>query len=336
MYSNREAQIRYRVINRCLKEKRQAGAAELATACSEAMDGKPVEISTVESDLIGMRNDAGLGYFAPVVKDPESGKYRYSDPDYSIENIPLKPDEVENLSSAASLLNQLSSRGMFVELGGVIHKLIDAANINSMDFTRRIPDFIKFEKTPSYTGSQFLGKIIEAIASKKVLKIFYKPYEEDKPYFTFVHPYLLKEYRFRWYLVGLNDQRKLLRTYALDRIWEIEETRQEYTPAAFSVKDYFKHAVGVIVPHGEPQEILLQVRKPQAQYMISQPLHESQLIHEETSEHIVFAFTVFATWEFKSMIRGLGSEARILSPEDLKNDMIGELQATLANYAALE
>ncbi len=332
MSASRESQIRYRVINHCLAGNRQADLLELSAACSEALDGKPVDTGTIESDLMAMRSDPDTGYFAPVVQDELTGKYRYSDPDFSIEKIPLNSDELEKLASAAGLLEKLTSRGLLVELGGIIQKLVDAARINHLDTSKNIWEFIEFEKAPSFTGSKFLEPVIEAISHKKVLKLFYKPYEEDKPYFTYVHPYLLKEYRYRWYLTGLNEQRKSLRTYALDRIWEVEFTNHKYIPAQFNARTYFKHSVGVIVPSGDPREIYLEVKKPQAQYMISQPLHESQLIHEETAEYIIFTFHVHPTWEFKSMIRALGSEARIVKPDDLRNEMISELKASLGNY----
>ena len=332
MSASREEQIRYRVINRCLIANKQADAIELANACSEALDGKPVDTSMIESDIKAMRHESGLGYFAPVVQDPASGKYRYSNPDFSIDKVPLNHDELKNLSSAAGLLDELSSHGLFLEMGGVVQKLIDTARINALSTGYKIRDFVEFEKMPSFTGSKFLEPLIDAIGRKKVLKIFYKPYEEEKPYFTFIHPYLLKEYRFRWYLVGLNEQRNAIRTYALDRVWEIESTDHPYTKADFNAREYFKHSVGVIVPQSEPQEVLLEVRKPQAQYMVSQPWHESQVIQEETEEYIVFLFHVHPTWEFKSMIRALGSEANLISPLSLREEMIRELRDTFENY----
>ncbi|HYW97061.1 MAG TPA: WYL domain-containing protein [Bacteroidales bacterium] len=332
MTGQREARIRYSVINRCLSGGREMSLSGLAVACSEALGGKPVDKATIETDLKAMQSGGKTGYGAPVEEDKARGTFRYSDPEYSIEKTPLNKDDARDLSSAATLLEQLSSRGLFMEMGGVLQKLIDVTRINTLGKGRNIWDFVQFEKVPSTAGSTFLEPVIEAILRKQVLKIYYKPYEEEKPYFTWVHPYLLKEFRYRWYLVGLNEQRNSPRTYALDRIWEIEVTDHTFISSDFKARDYFRHSVGVIVPQGEPREVLLEVRKPQAHYLITQPLHESQVIQEETDEHIVFSFHVHPTWEFKSMIRALGSEARILMPAGLREEMIGELKATLKNY----
>ncbi len=332
MYASRESRIRYRVIDRFLSGNREATLAELAAACSEVLGGKPVDGSVIIADIRAMMNDADPGYLAPVATDPVTGKFRYTDPEYSIEKLPLGREELLELSSAASLLEQLSSRGLMAGLGGMVHKLVDAANINNLDPSGKIWDYIEFESIPAFTGSKFLEPVINAISLKKVLKLFYKPYEEEKPYFTYIHPYLLKEYRYRWYLMGLNEQRKSLRTYALDRIWEVEVSGHTYIPPDFNTREYFRNSLGVIVPAGDPADVFLEVRKPQAWYLVSQPLHRSQLIQEETEEHIVFTYHVHITWEFKSAIRALGSEAKILKPGSLRNEMIGELRDILANY----
>ncbi|MCK4745575.1 MAG: WYL domain-containing protein, partial [Bacteroidales bacterium] len=75
--------------------------------------------------------------------------------------------------------------------------------------------FISFRSAPEIKGTQYLETIIKAIEYKKVLRLYYLPFYEDKPYFNEVHPYLLKEHGFRWYLVGLNEFKGKIRTYAL-------------------------------------------------------------------------------------------------------------------------
>ena len=116
--------------------------------------------------------------------------------------------EIDQLRQAAILLERLGTVGRFTELSGMIQKFLDTAYILGKEKNSPVRDYIEFEKTPSFSGSRFLTRVIDAIDQKNVLKVYYKPYEEDKPYFTYIHPYLLKEYHYRWYLVGLNEQRE--------------------------------------------------------------------------------------------------------------------------------
>ena len=116
----------------------------------------------------------------------------------------------------------------------------------------------------------------------------------------------------------------------------MEETHHPYTPGNIVAQEYFRHSAGVMVPDSEPRDIKIRVSKPQAQYLLTQPLHESQIILEEDDDHIVFTFHVHPTWEFKSMIRALGSEAVILEPYDLRMAMVEELRTILENYCVSE
>ena len=94
-----------------------------------------------------------------------------------------------------------------------------------MERSRYSQSFIHFERAPEIIGIQYFDPIVRAIENSMVLRITYLPYYEDKPYFNEVHPYLLKEFRHRWYLIGFNAYREQLRTYALDRIRSLEELK---------------------------------------------------------------------------------------------------------------
>jgi len=193
--------------------------------------------------------------------------------------------------------------------------------------------FISFKNAPDIKGTQYLEPIISAIENKQVIRLYYLPFYEDKPYFNEVHPYLLKEHGFRWYLVGLNEFKGQVRTYALDRIRDLKEAEGiKYTPPGFDAEKYFKHAIGIIAPEGTPALIKLAVQKTQAQYLITQPWHDSQNIEEETEEEVIFSFRVHPTYEFKSLVLSLGKDGRIIEPDTLKEDVREELAKMLDKY----
>ena len=193
--------------------------------------------------------------------------------------------------------------------------------------------FISFRKTPEIKGTQYLDPIIRAIEHKQALRLYYLPFYEDKPYFSEVHPYLLKEHGFRWYLVGLNEFKGQVRTYALDRIRDLQDASGiEYKEPDFKAIDYFKSAIGIISPQGSPPLIKIAVQKTQAQYLITQPWHESQNIIKEDEQHVVFSFRVHPTYEFKSQVLSLGKDGEILEPASLKKELTMEIQQMLEKY----
>ena len=89
----RNALIRYRTIDNCLKNRQRRWTLEdLIDACSESLyeyEGidKGVSKRSIQMDIQFMRSDK-LGYNAPIIV-LEKKYYTYEDPDYSITNIPL-------------------------------------------------------------------------------------------------------------------------------------------------------------------------------------------------------------------------------------------------------
>jgi len=193
--------------------------------------------------------------------------------------------------------------------------------------------YIHFKKAPEIKGTQYLEPIIHAIEKRKVLRITYLPFYEDKPYFNEVHPYLLKEHGFRWYLVGWNEFKSHVRTYALDRIRNLEEIIDHpYRAPEFKASEYFKYALGIISPEGAPPLIKLAVQKTQAQYLITQPWHDSQNIEMEDEERIIFSFRLHPTYEFRSLVLSLGKDGEVMEPASLRKEFAGELEQMIEKY----
>jgi len=295
MPRNKEALIRYRVINRCLIDYKILSKDKLIKACEDALDIHPLGERTIDGDIHAMRYDNGLGYYAPIKYDRNRGGYYYEDPDYSIDNIPLNNEELEALVFTSSLLNQFKNIDLFRQFSGAVQTIIDAVNIRRLTEETSMYNFIDFEKVPFVKGSVFLQPLIEAIKSRKTINLTYHPFYEKEAYKTIIHPYLLKEYRNRWYVIGLNDEYKKRRTYGLDRILKIEKSDVPYVERDFKPDEYFKNSVGIISPTGTPPIIKIAVKKEQAQYLITQPIHESQEIVEENEEEIIFQFMVHPT-----------------------------------------
>lgn len=108
MPANKNALIRYKTIDRCLRNKfRRWTIDDLTEACSDAlyeMEGimKGVSVRTVQGDLQIMRSDK-LGYNAPI-EVYDRIYYRYADPDYSITDTPLTEEDCDLLKEAVELL----------------------------------------------------------------------------------------------------------------------------------------------------------------------------------------------------------------------------------------
>lgn len=124
---NKNALIRYKTIDRCLRNQcRRWTIEDLVDACSDAlfeMEGitKGVSLRTVRGDLQMMRSDK-LGYNAPI-EVFDRIFYRYSDPDFTIEGVPLTADDCELLKQAVVLLKQAAKNEQLQKISNVLSEV---------------------------------------------------------------------------------------------------------------------------------------------------------------------------------------------------------------------
>ena len=247
-------------------------------------------------------------------------------------NQKYTPKELESLREAIGLLEKYKISDVYGDISGTLQKVLDFIEISSGIESGDTYDFISPEKVPHIKGSEHLADIIKAIKSKTALRLYYQPFYEEKPYFTDVHPYLLKEYKSRWYMIGLNDFKDQLRTYALDRIRDLQESDMEYKQKSFNATAYFKNSIGIISPPGEPPFIKIAIQKTQAQYVITQPWHESQNIETENDDEIVFSYKLHPTYEFISLLLSYGKDVRVLGPNSLIESVKDQIEEMRGYY----
>ena len=329
---NKEALIRYRVINRCLVDLKYVSKHRLMAACHDALDHEIGE-RTLEQDIYEMKYDRHLGYEAPIDFSREHGGYYYTNVDYTIDNIPINEEELEALAFAATMLDQFKNIGIFNTFSGAVQKIVDAVNIRRILKEEPSYPFVEFEKAPMNKGSEFLAVILGAIKERQVISFSYQRFGTGKPHRHTIHPYHLKEYRNRWYLIGYHHDLKAIRTYGLDRILEIAEERLiDFMDTGFDPGVYFKSAVGINRPDEAPQYIVLRFASTQGKYVLTQPIHESQEVVEENDEYITLRLDVTPTYELYALILGWGAQVEVLEPAEVREQVRGILKAAVGLY----
>ena len=336
MPKNKEALIRYRVINKCLLDRKYVTRQELKEACERVLDIYPIGGRTIDADINSMRYDERLGYLAPIKMDKYRRAYYYDDPDYSIDKIPLNEDELESVVFASKLMEQFKGVEIFEKFTGSVQKLVSAVNIYRLhdDDVRR--DFIEFERVDEAKGTEYLKPLIDALKNREVLKIEYRSFSARKNMVYIIHPYLLKEYRTRWYLIGYNAKYSEVRTYGLDRFVSMEvDPSVKYFDTGFDARKYYENVVGISVLDREPVEIRIAFSENQAQYVVTRPLHSSQELVETGKNRFVFKYFLVPTFEFFSQVLGWGDEVEILAPKVLRRQMQALLRKMVQIYSRL-
>jgi len=333
MPTNKDALIRYRVINRCLIEFKYVSREKLIRACEEALYISPIGERTINQDLHDMRVDERLGYFAPICFDRKTSAYYYDDPEYSIDKIPINNDELNALSFASGLLQQYKDVDILKTFSCAVNKISDTINVKRMQQQTNVADFVQFETVSYYKGSEYLEFLINAIANKDVINMQHRRFDSEKSTSHIVHPYYLKEFHNRWYLIALDNELKELRTYGLDRIEELSiNTNANFIEKPNDAEMFFSNTIGISEPQSKPEEIILQFTDNTGKYLLTQPLHSSQKLIKQENDEITISLFVVPNYELLTFILGWGHRVKVVAPESLQKRIKEELEKTIGLY----
>ena len=331
---NRNALIRYKTIDNCLRNRfRKWTLDDLIDACSDALyeyEGidKGVSRRTVQMDIQMMRSEK-LGYSAPIeVRDKKY--YVYADPEYSITNIPLTDQDLSRLSEVVDILRQFKGFNHFRDLAGMVEKLEDKILVSK---TKQRP-LIDLEKNENLKGLDFIDPLFQHLSRKETVKMTYQSFKARKPSIFIIHPAMLKEYRNRWFVLGKTHMKQSFRLFALDRIVKLEKS--DVPLMRFDegkLETHFDDVIGVSVSEGlEAEELILWVDHHHAPYMLTKPLHQSQKLIEKNNSGYILSLEVQFNFELEREILGYGEHIKVLAPRCFRNRIKTKLKDTLELY----
>jgi len=334
MPANRNALIRYKTIDKCLQNRyRKWTLEDLIDACSDALyeyEGidKGVSKRTIQGDIQIMRSDK-LGYNAPIIV-VDRRYYTYEDRDYSITNIPLSEQDLNKLMESVEFLKQFKGFSHFEELSTMVQKLED--HIYSQKTNRR--PIIDFEKNENLKGLQFLDKIYQYILKKESILITYKSFKARKPGTFVFHPFLLKEYRNRWFVLGVKNEKRTIMNLALDRIIKVSKSNKPLIIVPnFDSLSYYRHIIGATVsPTLTPEKVILFIPHRHAPYVLTKPFHHSQKLINRDNYGITISLMVQHNFELEKEILAFGDGIKVIKPLRLKNIILERLTEAVDSY----
>lgn len=332
----KNAQIRFRIIDRCIRNQYKPFPTkeDLRQACEENLfgssHGEHISDSTIEKDLFAMRMD----HDAPIKYSKREKGYYYEDPNFSLENIPLSEDDVDAIKFAANIFDQFKGVPVFKQFEYAIDKILDRVNISQNIEDEAVNKYVQFESGVSMGGSEYLQPILEGIKEKRIITFDYQSFKSSKSKIRRVHPYLLKEYRNRWYVIGFSEDKGDIITYALDRIKDLQLTEDYFIEEKdFNSDDYFSYAMGITSGKGEPSLIRIEANEVLSKYLKSQPLHQSQtVLKEKKSGNVIFTYKLHITPELTMQLLSYGSEVKVLEPKSLVKKMTASAKEMLKLY----
>ena len=307
---DKQVMLRYQVLNKCFRNRyMEYTIDDLVDECNKALrKAEKPEVSkrTVQNDINILEADHGIE-LDEKLKRGRQRLYRYTDTNYTLPLFHINDEERHKIQDAIRVLEYFEgdptydwARTLLMQIEGGL-------------FTDDPTPVVSFQSNPDLKGINIFGKLLQAIIKKRVLKIKYAPFGKDS-YSERIYPYHLKQFNDRWYLIAQVVGYDTLGHYALDRIESFEEISIPYKESDIDFEEYFDDVIGVTVPEGDSEDVILRISKPRFEYIRTKPLHLSQRIVEENDNFAVVTINVKVNKELEALILSYGSDMEVLSP----------------------
>ena len=213
----------------------------------------------------------------------------------------VNEDDLDNNAIRDWMLNSLSLRNLLNESSGLHDRII-------------------LEDVPS--SHKYLTTVLDAMRDNKKLILSYKGNSMQEFKDMTVHPYNLRLFKRRWYLIGYSEYSKGVRLYMLDRADGarlMDETFQ--MPEDFDAEGYFEDYYGVRKSDDAKERVLLKVSARVGDLVRTVPLHRTQTEIETNSEYSVFEYNLRPNFDFRQEIISYLDAVEVLEPKALRQDI---------------
>lgn len=339
---NKNAFVRYQYLDNLLSDRHHYyDIHELTEIVNEKLfnDGFPQVVQRcIEKDINTLEY---APFNAPIERIVKGGKHciRYGKSSFSVFTKKMSDEEVGLLCEVLNTIGQFDGLDNF--------KWLEDFKVGLNLGERR--KIIWFSNNPFLENSNLLGTLFDQISNKVVIQLSYHTFSERTTKSIVFHPYLLKQFNDRWFLVGAEDSEMHILIFALDRIDKIEPIpEKKYVECPDDLLERFDDIVGVtLFEDRHVEHILFWVSDISVAYVITKPIHGSQTLFKGKEAALLrekfpnliggafFSVDCISNYELIRELTSYGKELLVLSPSNIKEEITRRIQSMLESYSAL-
>ena len=216
-------------------------------------------------------------------------------------------------------------------------RMIEAFDLfNSLNLSEDLRSFIHLE-TRKPTGTENLHGLIHAIKNRYQIRFSYQKFWDEESSQRTADPHALKEFRNRWYVLAKDKKDGQIKSFALDRLNDLEITNHKFEPVpGYDVNEHYRHSFGIISPNGQKaQEIILSFEPFQGKYIKTLPLHETQRILVDNPDEVRIGLTLCVTLDLVMELLSFGGNVKVLKPKSLVEEIKSAHLKALNKYQTI-
>lgn len=282
-------------------------------------------------------HDMRLYLNAPIVFDREQRGYRYEfNTDggmYELPGLWFNASELHALLAMRKLLSSVQPGPMDQQRSPIvdrIHRLLDVVHPGDDDISRPIRIVGIAHRQPG----RYFQTVAGAIVQRRRLSIEYRSRRTGDTSARRVSPQRLVYYRDNWYLDAWCHLRDDLRSFAVEEITRVQTTKVK----ARKISDkhltrHFANSYGIFAGPAVHTAVL-RFRNPCARWVAKEQWHPGQIGHWLDADHYELRLPYGNPTELVMDILRHGAFVEVISPNALREEIVRELRAVLAVYAA--
>jgi len=272
----------------------------------------------------------------PVVSEKRDGRvfYRFLD-GFRMGGSPFTPDEILALAFGEDLLRTLEGTVFHDSIRSALAKIRAGLSPQLAEYLERLRESFRVLPGPHKSYSRFRDTIRvlnDAVLAKRTVRIRYRTGSSGAVRRRDLDPYRVWYRSGALYAIGHDHLSGELRTFAIDRIREIEPTGRRFeVPASFDFDAMLASAFGVI-SDPDTQKVRVRFEPDWAAWVAERTWHPSQRVEPRPGGALELAMQVAGLAEVKSWVLSFGAGAHVLEPDALRREVEQELAKALRAY----
>ncbi len=271
---------------------------------------------------------------APLVYVRSRRGYAYEDNAYELPGSWLTADDLTSLLLSFRLASTIPDSTMKTRMKAFLNQVLSQYTHEIPMGLDRLSEKVSVKNIEySRTSDRIFQQVLEALLQSRPIRIEYYSPHDDRRTLRDVLPLHLLSYMGTWHLIAHCTLRSDLRDFALSRIQTIEpsERKIKVPVSPDSLKEYIRRNFGIL-NSADTFEVCIRFSPNIAPWISEQVWHTGQVATQGSDGSLLLTFPVADFREIRREILKYGSDAEVISPEALRDEVKKEIRKMGAVY----